>query len=249
MNPTAIILVACMAVLATPSLPGRDPVAALVDKALERDQELRQRRLAYEFELTARTEKMDRTGRILKDETVTAVVRPQADIRYEVELKPGEMTQDGATSEKNRKQLRDSEKVMAVMDLKKLAPRFILKREKDETVRGIRCQVVSFKPRPGQPYDSREEKIINALEGRFWLHPDDASIVQSEARLPAPVSVAWIFASMRELSFRYESMELPNGDTGPARFTLLFDLQTGPVYKRFRQTSVMKDYRLASVKP
>ena len=238
-----------MAVLASPVLAAPDPVAALVEKALERDRELRERRLAYEFELTARTEKMDRNNRVLKDETVTAVVRPQAEIRYEVELKPGDMVEDGSRTEKNRKQLRDSEKVMAVMDLKKLAPRFILKREKDETVRGLRCRVVSFKPKPGQPYDSREEKIINALQGRFWLHPDDASIVQSEARLPAPVAVAWVFASMRELSFRYESMELPNGDTGPARFTLLFDLQTGPVYKRFRQTSEMRNYRPATVKP
>jgi len=131
---------------------------------------------------------------------------------------------------------------MAVLDLQKLAPRFQLSREADADSAGRGCYVVSYRPRPGQAYDTREEKVINSLSGRFWISKDDFSIVQSEGSLSQPVTVAWV-ASVYRLEFQYRSMPLPTGETAPASFQVVLAVRA-PLYDlRQRQTSTITNYR------
>lgn len=135
------------------------------------------------------------------------------------------------------------------MDLKKLAPRFNLSRENDQTVEGKDCHVIRFSPKSDQPYDSREEKVVNALTGKFYIAKDDFSIVRSKGKLTEPVSVAWVFATMREVHFKYDAAPLPDGNFAPARFELLYDLQAALAYRRRLQISTMQNYRLTSPSP
>jgi hypothetical protein len=39
--------------------------------------------------------------------------------------------------------------------------------------------------------------------------------MRNEGALMHPVAVAWVFATLREMSFHFETMRLPNGDYGP----------------------------------
>ncbi len=136
----------------------------------------------------------------------------------------------------------EARKFMAVLDLQKLAPRFQLTREPDADGGGRGCYVVSYRPRPGQAYDTREEKVINSLNGRFWISKDDFSIVQSEGTLAQPVTVALV-ASVYRLEFQYRSMPLPSGETAPASFQVNLAVRA-PLYDlRQRQTSTISNYR------
>ena len=169
---------------------------------------------------------------MVSTKAVNATIRPTRQIAV-----GGQMQSD-----KTDRDYTEAKKFMAVLDLQKLAPRFQLTRDADAEAVGRGCYVVSYRPRPGQTYDTREEKIVNWLSGRFWIAKDDFSIVQSEGSLTQPVTVALI-ASVYRLDFKYCSQPLPTGETAPASFSVNLAVRA-PLYDlRQRQTSTITNYR------
>lgn len=204
----------------------------IIQRAIQRDEVLRHGRLRYECDVNVKTEKFDAKGAILSTKAVKSTIRPTRQIAVGGEVQ----------SDKQDRDYTEARKFMAVLDLQKLAPRFQLSREADAEVAGRGCFVVSYRPRPGQTYDTREEKIINWLNGRFWIAKDDFSIVQSEGSLTQPVTVALI-ASVYRLDFKYCSQPLPSGETAPASFSVHLAVRA-PLYDlRQRQTSTITNYR------
>ncbi len=204
----------------------------IIRRAIQRDEELRRDRQRYECDVNVRTEKLDASGSVVSTKAVNATMRPTRQIAFGGEMHAEKMDRDYC----------EAQKFMAVLDLQKLAPRFQLLREPDADAVGRGCFVVSYRPRPGQSYDTREEKVINSLNGRFWIAKDDFSIVQSEGVLSQPVTVAWV-ASVYRLEFQYRSMPLPTGETAPASFQVNLAVRA-PLYDlRQRQISTISNYR------
>ena len=206
--------------------------ADIIQRAIQRDEVLRRDRQRYECDVNVTTEKLDGKGTVVSTKAVNVTMRPTRQIAFGGEIKP----------EKQDKDYCEAQKFMAVLDLQKLTPRFQLAREADAEATGRSCYVVSYRPRPGQSYDTREEKVINGLNGRFWIAKDDFSIVQSEGALVQPISVALI-ASVYRLDFKYCSQPLPTGETAPASFSVNLAVRA-PLYDlRQRQTSTISNYR------
>lgn len=215
----------------------------IVRRALKRDEEARKGRKKYLYDLTVEIQKLNRDGKVRGREKSQAVVEPQDQIYYP------KYAEDAASEASDKKQMHDTQKRMAVMNLKKLAPRFKFNLAGTETVNGISCYVVRFSPKPNQPYDSKEEKVVNQLHGTFWIDQQHYSIIKSSGSLQKPVSVIALIAQMRELSFVYRTSQLPNGEFGPASFQLLYDVQTPVSYVRRRELSEMGNYRLKNKRP
>jgi hypothetical protein len=204
----------------------------IIHRAIQRDDELRRDRQRYECDVNVRTEKLDAKGSVVSAKAVNATMRPTREIAIGGEVQAEKMDRDYC----------EARKFMAVLDLQKLAPRFQLTRDLDADAVGRGCYVVSYRPRPGQAYDTREEKVINSLSGRFWIAKDDFSIVQSEGALAQPVTVAFV-ASVYRLEFQYRSQPLPSGETAPASFQVNLAVRA-PLYDmRQRQTSTISNYR------
>lgn len=204
----------------------------VIQRAILRDEVLRRDRQRYECDVNVKTEQLDAKGCVTSTKAVNATMRPTRQIAI-----GGEMQR-----EKPDRDYTEARKFMAVLDLQKLAPRFQLARDPDAEVAGRSCFVVGYRPRPGQTYDTREEKVINSLNGRFWISKDDFSIVQSEGMLTQPVTVALI-ASVYRLEFHYRSLSLPTGETAPATFQVDLAVRA-PLYDlRQRQTSTISNYR------
>jgi hypothetical protein len=75
---------------------------------------------------------------------------------------------------------------------------------------------VAFEPRPNQPYRDQTEKVLNQLHGKMWISTKDYSVLKTEATLAHPVNVAWIFAQVSAIDFRYV-LDNTTGGMGPAR--------------------------------
>lgn len=216
----------------TTEVPNALSAGDIIQRAIQRDEILRRDRQRFECDVNVKTEKLDGKGIVVSTKAVNATMRPTRQIAFGGEIKP----------EKQDKDYCEAQKFMAVLDLQKLAPRFQLSREADADAAGRGCYVLSYRPRSGQAYDTREEKVINGLNGRFWIAKDDFSIVQSEGSLVQPVSVALV-ASVYRLDFKYCSQPLSTGETAPASFSVNLAVRA-PLYDlRQRQTSTISNYR------
>lgn len=216
----------------TTEVPNALSAGDIIQRAIQRDEILRRDRQRFECDVNVKTEKLDGKGSVVSTKAVNATMRPTRQIAVGGEIK----------SEKRDRDYCEAQKFMAVLDLQKLAPRFQLSRDADAEAAGRGCYVVTYRPRPGQAYDTREEKVINGLNGRFWIAKDDFSIVQSEGSLTQPVTVALI-ASVYRLDFKYCSQPLSSGETAPASFSVNLAVRA-PLYDlRQRQTSTISNYR------
>lgn len=205
----------------------------IVSRALAQDVALREVHQGYLYDFILTVEKLDGAGRVTNSHKTETTMRTQKEISYEVET-----IEDPAA----RKRVHKAQKTMAVMNLKKLAPRFELSLAGEETIQDIPCYKVHFAPKKNQPYDSREEKVVNALEGDFWIAQDSSNIIRSQGNLHHPVEIAWFFATMKKLNFEYVTQQI-SGEPFPARFNLSYDVQAAMVLVRRHEISEMKNYR------
>ncbi len=221
------------AATAVPTIP---PVREIVQKAVARDNARRERRLAYQCDQTILTQTMDTNGMILKSKAVHLIYRQTADISFSTNVQSNSAKPDEDTVK--------AQHIMAVMDLGKLAPHFIETVIGSATVQGRDCYVVGYRPKGGQPADTREEKVVNNVAGRFWIAKDNFDILQSEGSLVSPVTVALI-ASVTRMDFKFHSQPIANGDIGPADFSV--DMAIHAPFYDFRQLQVntQANWRLA----
>jgi hypothetical protein len=236
-RPTPIVLcVFALALAGRPSVRAETAptVSEIVQKAVARDDALRQRRTAFKCDQTVKADRFDATGKIIKTDTLRTVHVPTKEIAFKTEVK--------SDSAKSGEDVAKSQNVEAVMDLRKLASRFEMSLAGEEPVHGRACYVVRYSPKANQSSDTREEKVVNNLKGRFWIAKDDFSILQSDGALSSPVTVALI-ASVNRMDFQYHSQALPNGDVGPADFNVYMTVKA-PFYDfRERKTTTQENWR------
>lgn len=213
-------------------------VEQIVQNALDAEAAMRKARQAYVYDLDIRIDRLDRKDHITSSSSTQVTLHPDRDPTFSTTL-------EGESLEKNKKRVHDSQKILAVMNFQKLAPHFKLTFKGVEEMSNRKCYVIHYEPRPDQPYDSREEKVINAMTGDFWIDCKTYGIWRSLGDLSQPVSVAWLFATVRQVHFDYIAAPLPNGDPGPTEIDVFYDIQMAFTYQRRNQHMAMTNYRLS----
>jgi hypothetical protein len=198
----------CAAALLSLFLPLRaDPTPdarEIVMKIAAQDKLLQQRRKAYDYDLAITREKLDDQNQATDTSHESLVVK--GDRRPDF----GTRTALGQPEDEAKKAAREEP-----FELLNILDHYTYTLEGEETVEGVPCYKIGFTPKPDMPYRNREEKVLNAVSGHLWASKADFSLMRNEGALMHPVSVAWVFATLREMNFHFETMQLPNGDYGP----------------------------------
>lgn len=211
--------------------PAAPDAGQLVDRMVARDAELVARRAGYTYTLSLTRQKLDGKNKPVETKTETRTMKGNEVVDYE--------------TRKDRGVEEDLEKASKEepFELLKMLDHYTFKMDGEEMVEGRACWRVRYTPKPGMPFRNREEKVLNHVSGTLWIKQDDASLMRNRGKLMKPVSVAWFFATLGDLEFSYDSMELPNGDYGPARVAYQFKVNVLFAEIRERHTRVMSAYR------
>jgi hypothetical protein len=195
---------------------------------------LQAHRKAFDYDLEITREKLDDRGAVTSTSHEKMVVA--GDRRPDF----GTRSAPGAPEDEAKKASREEP-----FELLNILDHYTYTLEGEETVDGVLCYRIAFQPKPDMPYANREEKVLNAVSGHLWASTKDYSLIRNEGALMHPVSVAWIFASLREMKFHFDAMPLPNGDYGPAeeQYSYLVDLPFFTLHER--DTRRMSHYRAA----
>jgi hypothetical protein len=244
-------------------------VDQIIKNAIRRDEELRELREGFTYQLKLVTQRLDDDNKVIPDKTktVTAKIKPGKDITFSADFNDDSKGNDessnkttyaGATGgrglqskqkksdddDDSNKDVEDAKKVNAMLDMGKIAPRFKYARMADETLRNRPCFVIKFTPKDDQPFSTREEKVINKVGGTIWIDQNDFSIIQTKGKLTEEVDVAWFLASMKGMDFLYETSELPSLNIPvPSNFLMSFDLNIMGYKMAQKQVSQMTDYQ------
>ena len=209
-----------------------DPAAeALVQRMVARDHVLVEHRAAYTYTVVETREKLDADGKMTSTSDVKMEIRG--------DKSPDYGTRTGQGMEASLKQAAREEP----FNILNIISHYEFTMEPDEMWNGVLCSKVHFAPKENQPYNNREEKVANELAGDLWIAKLDDSLLHNTGKLTQPVSVAWFFASVKELDFDFDTMRLPNGDFGPSRIQYRFRVKIPFTYIHERHTRVMTDYR------
>ena len=225
-------------VVVTAEAPG-PTVREIVQRAVANDELRVGHRRLLECEQVITTDRLDEGGRVFKTKTVRVQHRESPAFAYsagaDISAAAG-ASKDGDTVKAQRR--------LDEMNLRKLAPRFAYTRAADTQVRGRICYVIDFTPKGGQSADTREQKVIDHLQGRYWIDKKTYEILQGEGSLPAPVTVG-LLASVAQMHFEFHTQTLPNGEAGPADFSLDFTVKAPFYFYRQRQIDRLENWRVA----
>jgi hypothetical protein len=223
------------ALLIAPAFGGTTPTAdEMISRVVARDKVLVERRKAFDYDVEITRDKLDSNRAVVSTERESVVVvgdkRPDYGTR-------------SASADPNQEAKKTSRE--EPFELLKIIDHFTYTLEGEETVDGVDCYKIGFTPKPDMPYENREEKVLNNVSGHIWASKADFSVIKNEGSLMRPVSVAWVFASLREMEFHFDAMRMPNGDYGPGRLQYRYLVSIPFTQMHERDTRVMSNYRPA----
>jgi hypothetical protein len=207
----------------------------IVSQIVARDKVLVQRRKAYDYYVDITREKLDSDKKVVSTEKENEVMR--GDVQASYNTRPA----DSDAAQEQKKTSREEP-----FEFLKIIDHYTYTLEGEEWIDGVDCYRIAFTPKPDMPYDNREEKVLNHVSGHIWASKDDFTVIRNEGYLMEPVSVAWIFASLREMEFHFDATRLPNGDYGPGRlqYRYLVGIPFSQLHER--DTRIMLNYRPAT---
>jgi hypothetical protein len=216
------------------SLQAAPTADEIVAKVAAQDKKLVERRKAFDYDIEITREKLDSHKMVKQTLKETDVVKG--------DHKPGYGTRPHSDDPDDEAENTSREEPF---ELLKMIDHYTYTLEGEETADGVECYKVAFTPKPDQPYENREEKVLNAVSGHLWVSTKDYSLIKNQGSLMHPVSVAWIFASLREMEFQFDSMTLPNGDSGPKQVQYRYLVSIPFTSMHERDTRKMSNYRYA----
>ena len=224
--------------VSSPVTPATTSLTAeqIIQKLVARDKVLVARRKAFDYDVAITRQKLGYDGSVTETLRDSVLVTENNGPSYNTR------SGDGSPDEEQRKTAREEP-----FELLKIIDHYNYTLEGEQTVDGVACYRIRFTPKPDQPYTNREEKVLNNVSGLIWAAKSDFSLIKDEGSLLRPVSVAWIFATLREMEFRFDAMLMPNGDYGPGhlQYRYLVSIPFGQLSER--DTRVSSNYRPAKV--
>jgi hypothetical protein len=219
-----------------PSLP------VLLDGVIARDAQTQRELKGMVYDEQVHTERLDAAGHVTQHQDLRLIVQPGAKQELKVVSVQGDNLPTNPDEAARQAKGKEMQRRQQTLDLKALSTRFKLTLQGTCTDLGTPAYIVAFEPKPGQPYHSQTEKVLNELHGRIWVRASDDTILRTEASLLHPVQVAWIFASITKLDFRYE---LPFGGSeyGPAWLQTYAEVRAPLIAICQRQRIDMTDFR------
>jgi len=73
--------------------------------------------------------------------------------------------------------------------------------------------VLEFKPKPGNPEKTVQDRIYNRIAGVFWIDEEDAEIARLEAHVTEEFSLGWLgmLGSLKTCDLTLERQKMPEG--------------------------------------
>jgi hypothetical protein len=87
------------------------------------------------------------------------------------------------------------------------------------------------------------EKVLAKLSGKIWISKTDFIILQTEAALTETVDLAWFFAQMQSMDFRFEAQKIPELGFVPKSFILDYRIRVLTSTSRHHQIVTMSGHR------
>ena len=206
----------------------------IVDRVVARDKVLVERRKAFDYDMKITREKLDDTKKTVSSESEKITIAGDKRPSYGTRTTPADPAQEAKKTSREEP-----------FELLKIIGHYTYTLEGRETVNGVECYRIAFTPKPNLSYSNREEKVLNNVSGHIWASTTDFSVIRNEGSLMHPVSVAWIFASLREMEFHFDAMVMPNGDFGPGHLQYRYLVSIPFMHLHERDSRVVSNYRLA----
>ena len=187
----------------------------LIQRVIARDETTQQMLATMQFHETIRTERLDRHDAVTSREEMQALVQPGAAPEIKVISTSGAHLPLDPDQAQAQAKGREVEQQKHNLTLRHLADRFVIRYAGLTTYRQEPAYLLTFEPKPNQPYDDQTERVLNHLHGWLFVSPRDAVLLRTEASLTGPVEVAWFLASIQSLNFTYELRSLHH-EFGPA---------------------------------
>jgi hypothetical protein len=216
-------------------LAAAPPADKIISEIVARDKVLVERRRAFDYDIDITRDQLDDKKAVVSTDHDKMVMR--GDVRPSYKTRPAA----GDPKQEAKKTSREEPfEFLTILD------HYTYKLEGEEWVDGVDCYKIAFTPKDDMPYANREEKVLNNVAGHIWAAKQDYTVIRNEGSLLRPVSVAWIFATLREMEFHFDATQLPNGDYGPGRlqYRYLVDVPFTDMHER--DTRIMSNYRPAT---
>lgn len=227
----ALLFLFAIPLLAEPTPTARE----IIDRVAAQDKILQHHRKAFDYDLDITREKLDANRTVVSTDHEHLVVT--GDHRPDF----GTRTSSGSPEDESKKAAREEP-----FELLNILDHYNYALEGEEPVNGVPCYKIAFTPKPDMPYRNREEKVLNAVSGHIWAAKSDYSLLRNEGALIHPVAVAWVFATLKEMDFHFETQLLPNGDYGPLQEQYRYLVSIPFLTLHERDTRKMSNYRLAN---
>jgi hypothetical protein len=207
----------------------------IISAIVARDKVLVERRRSFDYDVDITRDQLDDKKAVVSTDKDKMVMR--GDVR------PSYNTRGSAGDPKAEAKKTAREEPFEFL---KIIDHYNYKLEADQWVDGVECYTIAFTPKDDMPYANREEKVLNNVAGHIWASKKDCTVIRNEGELQRPVSVAWIFAALKEMEFHFDATRLPNGDYGPGRlqYRYLVDVPFTDMHER--DTRIMSHYRPAT---
>jgi outer membrane lipoprotein-sorting protein len=216
-------------------------LATIIQQVIARDDANQKTLQSMEYHQTLKTERLDETGHVMKQQELNMLVRPGASPEIQVLSEKGDDLPSDPDQAALKAQGKAAQTKKINFSLKDMANRFNISLAGTDTFEGQPVYVVAFEPKPNQPYRDQTEKVLNDLQGKMWVSTKDYSVLKTEANLAEPVEVAWIFASITTLNFHYELNNI-SGGMGPAWIQTSVQLDAPFISIRQRMTVTMTQF-------
>ena len=214
------------------------PVDKIISQIVARDKVLVERRRAFDYDIAITRDQLDDAKAVTSTDHDKMVMR--GDVR------PSYNTRSAAADPKQEAKKTSREEPFEFL---KIIDHYTYTQEADQWVDGVECYTIAFTPKDDMPYANREEKVLNNVAGHIWASKKDFTVIRNEGELLRPVSVAWIFATLREMEFHFDATRLPNGDYGPGRLQYRYLVNVPFTHMHERDTRIMSNYRPATADP
>ena len=225
----------------TPPTADTPPLDAIVAKTLAKADTQQKALRSMQFDQVATVEQLNDRDQTTKREVLQMVMRPGGHPSMQVISAKGDNLP--TNPDEVKKQGREVEGNKQNFTLRSLVNRFTLTLAGEEQIDGERAYVIGFTPKANQPYRDETEKVVDQLQGHIWVSARTFNVLQTEAVLAHPVSVAWFVAKIPQLDFHYAMLTDTDAGFAPCQVKITLQVRAFFVGYHVRQTIDMANFR------